>query len=412
LPALAQDLSWSGYGTIGYAQSNRGYAYQRSIDSSGTFDRDSVFGLQGDLRISPQWSATVQAKLAPSLKSDDRWDFNPAWAFVAFRPADDWLLRAGRMRIPLYLYSESLDLGVAHDMARLPAEMYSVAPSTDFNGLSLAKTWPFGERELTLDAYSGSTPQTVRIWLRDALPPQLVAGANFLDAHVRASGAVLTLRSRDSQLRAGLHFANTHRPGGETFPVSYPFVSVAPGLGYYQVDNRLPGPGAPRADAINNTVFTIGLDQALGADWRVTAEFVRNRQRDTEVGSDTRGGYIALLRRFGDFTPYASLARLRASDTALDWHRRLTGTTLPPFIPGADAINAAQRAAAESIYALDQRSVAFGASWALDASQKLKFEWMHTRVGQVSRLVDTPPGSATPSHTGIDVWSINYSFSF
>jgi hypothetical protein len=146
LPALAQDFSWSAYGTIGYARTNRDYGYLRGIDSSGRVDNDSVLGAQGDLRFTPQWSATVQLKLARSLQSDSRWDLRPAWAFVAWRPADDWLLRAGRMRVPLYLQSESMDVGVTHNMARLPVEMYSLVPSSDFNGLSLAKSGPSARR--------------------------------------------------------------------------------------------------------------------------------------------------------------------------------------------------------------------------------------------------------------------------
>jgi hypothetical protein len=290
--------------------------------------------------------------------------------------------------------------------------MYSVAPSTDFNGFSVAKTWSLGERELTLDAYSGRAQLASRFWLRDGAPTLYAAGANFIDIDVRASGAVLTLRANDSQLRAGLHRTTTRRQDGERLPVSYPFVPLAPGLGYYQVSNLLPGPGAPSVDALRNTVLAFGLEQPLGGGWRVIAEFVRNEQHDTEVGSDTRGGYVALLRRFGDLTPYASLGRLRSSDTSLDWYRRLTGSPLPVTIPGADAINAGQRTAAETIYAIDQRSLAFGASWAMGTAQKLKFEWMRTRIGQVTRLVDTSPGSPTPHDTNVDVWSVNYNFSF
>jgi hypothetical protein len=168
----------------------------------------------------------------------------------------------------------------------------------------------------------------------------------------------------------------------------------------------------PAVPTIRNTVFALGGDQQLGAGWRVTTEFVRIRQLDTEVGSDTRGGYLAVMRTFGRLTPYVSLGRISASSASLDWYRRLTETQLPPLVPGAGLINAAQRAAGESIYAIDQRSLALGASWSIGSSHKLKLEWMRTRIGQVSRLVDTPPGSATPRDTNIDVLSVNYSFSF
>ena len=149
--AEAQELSLSGFGTVGYAQSNRDFVYQRSIIDDGTLARDTVFGLQGDLRMTPQWSATLQLRLGQSLRNDDRYDLRPDWAFVAWRPSDDWLLRAGRMRVPLYLHSEAMDVGVAHDMARLPYEMYSITPSADFDGLAAGKTWSRDAGDLALD---------------------------------------------------------------------------------------------------------------------------------------------------------------------------------------------------------------------------------------------------------------------
>lgn len=412
LPALAQDFSWSGFGTLGYARSNRDFAYQRKVDSDGSLERDSLLGVQGDLRFTPQWSATVQLKLAPSIQSDDRWDLVPAWAFVAWRPSDDWLLRAGRMRVPLYLHSESMDVGVTHDMARLSTEMYSIAPSTDFNGASVAKSWPLEDGELSLDVYSGRIGTTARLWMRDGAPPQVSAGANFRDVDVHLTGAVLTLRSADGLWRAGAHRTATRQTDGSSMPVTFPFVQVAPGLGYYQVSNDLPGPGVAQVGHLTNTLYTLGFEQQLAPGWRLAAEFARNVQHDTEVGSDTRGGYVALFHRRGQTTPYVSYGKLRSSQTSLDWYRKLTANPLPPVVPGADQLNAAQRVTAESVYASDQHSFALGASHAISSSQKIKLEWMRTHVGQASRLVDTPPGRETPHNTAVDVWTLNYSFSF
>lgn len=411
-PAPAQDASWSAFGSLGYARSNRDYHYLRNIDSGGSFDTDSVLGAQGDLRLNPQWSATVQLKLAQSLKSDSRWDLTPSWAFVAWRPTDDWLLRAGRMRAPLYLQSESMDVGVTHDMARLPVEMYTLAPSSDFAGLSVARTWSLGSRDLSLDLYSGQIGTSARFWLRDGAPPQYGAGANFVDVKLRSSGLVLTLRSPEGTVRGGLHRTSLRRSDGQPIATSYPFVEVAPGIGYYQVDDQLPGPGVPVTGSISNTIYTVGLEQTFLPGWRIAAEYARIAQRDTELGSDSHGGYVALFHSMGRFTPYASWGRLRSSDGTIGWNERLTTNLLPAFIPGADQINAAQRTAGETGYAVDQHSTALGASFAIDAGQKVKLEWLHTRIGRVSRLVDTPQGQESPRHTSIDTLSVGYHFSF
>ncbi|MGC4078959.1 MAG: hypothetical protein QM702_18335 [Rubrivivax sp.] len=412
-PARALDLSWSGFGTLGWAQSDREYRIERSIDDDGTAERDTVLGLQLDARLAEQWAATVQLRAAESLKQDHRWDITPTWAFVAWRPSDDWLLRAGRMRLPLYLYSELLDVGATHDMARLPTEMYSIAPSNEFDGLAATKTWNLGDDELALDVWGGRARTTARFWSRDGLEPRRPAGANFVEVDVHAYGGALTLRQPDGLWRASLNHVRTSQTDGTLIPVTLPWVELAPGVGFYKTDNSIPyGPALRQVSSITNLILTIGVEQRFAAHWRVAAEFARDIQRDTELGSNTSGGYVALFREFGAVTPYLAWSQLRSTRGTREWYRKLTGTGLPAGLPGADEINAGQRLTAESIWAADQRSLALGASWNLGTGRKLKAEWKRTRVGQMSRLVDTPPGADTIHDTNVDVWSLNYNVAF
>ena len=416
LPAAALDLSWSGFATLGYARSGDAPGrYLRWIDADGTFNTESVLAGQLDARLSPQWSATVQLKAAPSEESDSRWALRPAWAFVAWRPNDEWLLRAGRMRVPLYLNSESLDIGVAHDMARLPVEMYSIVPSNDFNGLAGAYSRPtawLADGELAVEAYAGRIGSTVRFWHRDGLPPQVPAGADFRKVDVQVFGLVATLRSPRTTLRLGLHDARTEQADGKGTPVAYPFVPIAPGLGYYRVDEALPGPPIATVGRIRNIVTTLGAEHRFGEGWRMSAELARGKQQRTELGSDTLGGYVAVFKEIDRFTPYASYGRLKTGATHMDSYRRLSSSQLPPFVPGAAQINAAQRLAAESIYVANQDTWALGTAWRTPLGGTLKLEHARTRIGEVTRLVDTPAGQPTPQHQSFGTWTVNYSLAF
>lgn len=82
------------------------------------------------------------------------------------------------------------------------------------------------------------------------------------------------------------------------------------------------------------------------------------------------------------------------------------------MIPGAAQINALQRLTAESIYAADQRTLALGLAWRTPIGGKLKLEWAQTRVGEVTRLLDTPPGQPTARDTQFATWTVNYSLAF
>jgi hypothetical protein len=411
-PALAVDAAWSGFATLGYARSDSPYTYQRFINEDGTLRRDSLIAGQLDLNLAPQWSATVQAKLAPAEDSDTAWRAQAAWAFVGWRPNNDWLVRVGKLRLPLYLYSESLDVGVSNDMARLPHEVYSISPTNDFSGLFVTRNFTVGEREFSVDGYGGQADTTARFWTRDGLPPVVPAGPMLRDVRIKVAGLVLTARDSDLTWRLGLQATDTRLSNGQGFPVRYPRVDLGPGLGFWKVDDALPGPAMSRADRIRNVVLTGGAEWQIGQGWRVAGELVRTLQRDTELGSDSLAGYLAVFKRVGAFTPYVSVARQQSSAGVREWYERLTSSSLPAQIPGAGQINAAQRIAAESLYAFDQRSLALGTSYALSPTAKIKAEWMRTRVGAMSTHFDTPPGQPDLRNQRVDSVSVNVSVAF
>ena len=63
--ANAVDFSLSGYGTLGWAQSDAHDAYLRYIDDRGSLERDSVFGAQATARFVPSGlSATMAVGLS------------------------------------------------------------------------------------------------------------------------------------------------------------------------------------------------------------------------------------------------------------------------------------------------------------------------------------------------------------
>lgn len=411
------DYSLSGFATLGWTRSTglEGGRYLRFSNEQGSLKTDSRMAGQLDLRFTPAWSATLQMKLAPAADTDRGVALSTAWAFVGWRPADDWLLRAGRMRVPLYLHSESLDVGLAYDLARLPVEMYSVVPSNEFDGVSAAYTLPvplLGGSELSLDGYGGRIQTTARLWNRDGAPPVIPAGPHFREVDVQIFGAVLSLRNVDTTLRLSLTDARTRPTDGSLLPVDVPFVQIAPGLGYYKVSEELPGPPLQTVDRLRNIITTVGVDHQFGGGWRVTGEVARNRQLRTRVGANTTGGYLALAREIGEFTPYVSYGRLRTHDPQMDVYRKLLGVQLPGFIPGAAQINASQRLFAESIYAADQRTWALGVAWAAPWGGKLKVEWARTGVGEVSRLLDTPPGQPGLRDASFGTATVNYNLAF
>lgn len=93
--ATGTDLRLTGFGTIGYAASSlRDGAYLRYIDREGTFKVDSLVGAQVDARFDPRWAFTVQGIASAPRTQDDGHEAKIRWAFLSFRPDNDWLIRA------------------------------------------------------------------------------------------------------------------------------------------------------------------------------------------------------------------------------------------------------------------------------------------------------------------------------
>lgn len=412
VPVLAADFSVSGFGTLGYARSNQPYTYQRFIDNGGTFSRDSVVGLQVDTKFSEQFGATVQFMAAPASDHDSRYQGAVSWAFLSWRPTNDWLIRAGKQRGPIYLFSQTYNVGVTYDFARPPTEMYSISPSNDFLGLSISKSWETENGDFSLDGYWGKADLDTRTWFRDGVPPSQIPGSFFRTLEVDGGGLALTYKRKEGSYRVGLgRFVVGEKILRNSYPVTYPFVALFPGVGYYQVDASLPGPGVPTLDRYNYTFVTLGADLELGSGFRVIGELADSFVSRTDLSTQSLRGYASVLKRVEKWTPYVTYAFLRSKSGPLDLREKVNGNTVPDFVPGAALINASQRAGADSILAYDQSSWAVGTSYSLSASSMVKAELMRVHVGRTSSLVDAPPGSNIRNQN-INVLSMSYNFVF
>lgn len=403
--AAAVDWNLSGFGTLGYAISDQPYRYQRFIDDSGTFKRDSVLGAQADLKFDSEWSATLQATLKPAEDSDSRWALSTSWAFVSWRPTNEWQVRVGKQRIPMYLNAENLEVGQTYDYVRLPTEMYAMSPTFDMTGLYVSHSWFPEMGELSLELMGGQARIAPRVYTRDT-------GVDFLRVKTNILSAVLTLRADRATWRLGLHHALTRKRSGDDMVSHFPYVDTGYGFGYYQVSNAMPGPGVGTTASIVNDVIVAGGDVEVAPNWHVVGEAARNVQSRTDLGANTAGAYLAVLHKMGRFTPYVSVARLRSMGRSVEAVDNLDAVQVPSYVTGADQLNASQRAAADAVPMYDQSSLAIGTSFALTPTSKLKAEWMRTHIGKRSAQVDSPAGGDVIRHQDIQVLSLNYSFVF
>lgn len=401
-PAQALDMTWSGFGTVGYAQSDQPVNYQRFIDEKGTFKRDSILGAQLDARFSQQWGMTVQAKAAPSDHSDAQWQASMSWAFVSWRPSDDWLIRAGKLRLPFMLNTENADVGATYDFVRLPQEVYSIAPTTDVIGLSLSKTW-FGETfDWTAEAYSGKASTYWRYYGRERTVDNAnSSGSWFLPIDMKSTGLVLTARSLEHVFRVGYHEGEASRPGEKT------------GAGF--VLGNCPGAPVPGCynlstdglDKLRVPIVTLGASVTLPENFKLTGEYGKAKVESASRGLSRWGGYVALSKRIGAWTPYAYYAKVKSTGEALDLYQRLNANGGAVPVPW----RAYQHMLADLVVPYDQSTVALGTSFWVTTKSVIKAEWSRIDTQIASSYVDAPAGSDS-GNRHINVFSLSYSFTF
>ena len=399
----AADYSLLGFGTVGYAVSDQKPAYLRYIDSKGTLKADSLIGLQGEAQFDPQWGATVQVVGSAPQKRDNGLEAQVRWAFASYRPNSDWLLRAGRLRVPFLLDTQNAEVGATYDQARLPTEVYSLFPVYDADGAAFTKTWDGNGSEFRLDGYVGKTDIKFRNPFH-ADPALRLFPDPYLPEKVEVAGLILSYSRSSLLLRGGVHKAVLRASGSQLFvdgftPSQIPAPAPFGGAVY--------GPGNI-INKIDVNVLTAAVDWHPG-DWRFTTEYVQRFVRDSTIGIGSKSAYVTVARSVGKWTPYITYARLLSAPETRKLYDNLNRTPVPLAAQGPPAFLPAtfHKILAGQIFVYDQFSVMVGTSYDLSLSSKLKFEWMYTKVGLASVLVD-----GDVHHKGFNVFSMSYNFAF
>ncbi|MBF0626600.1 MAG: hypothetical protein HQL91_00115 [Magnetococcales bacterium] len=392
--AGAVEWSWSGFATLGYAVSDQDARYLRHIDRDGTLALDSIAGVQVDGHQDGEWGrfgVTLQGVVKDSTDRDHGLEPTLSWAFLSYRPNNDWLFRGGKFRLPVFIFTQNMEVGVTYDQARLPIEFYLIAPNYDIFGLSAARTWNGWNGEVTLEGYFGENVYNWRVFTRDDQT------AHYNKQDLNLGGMVLSYRNDSLMLQGGIHRGRSHLQHGQYVDRFEPRTIPAP----EPLGGTLYLPADP-AEVIHNTALTLGLDWRIDENWRFTSEYGLRIAEDMRIGVGSQGAYATLSRTFDDLTPYVGGAVLRSDDKNMALGRTIESTPVPL---AAGLPTTYHQTLVDNINTWDQASFMLGFSYAVTPKSRLKAEWMMTHVGQSSRLFDN---EAAGSNT--NVLSCSYSW--
>jgi hypothetical protein len=289
--STAQAIQFDGFMTAGAAMivdiddADKGNVYigglgDRGITENLTFEKDTRFGLQISSDVTDNMSVVAQI-----LGRGDQGNFNAVieWAYIDYEFHETTSVHVGKIKQPVYLVNDYVEVGYAYPWIRPPQEVYLLNnPLNTVNGIELLLQFTVGPGTLSFQPYLGSN--------RDDIPNAQGAyfeAENIYGMDIKYSGSGYTVHASNFQCEV--------KTTGE-------FSLEGTGVGDVSVD--LNGKGD-----CNVTAAGFNLDMAnvvVYAEWtqRTTTETLSRPFGDTEAY------YATIGYRIGKFLPHITFASI------------------------------------------------------------------------------------------------------
>ncbi len=306
--ALADDfgptqLNFSGFGTLGATHSDTREAdVKESIvfpsgagaSKATSAGIDTRLGLQASAKINKQMSGIVQVVV------DRRWDntYTPQieWANLKYEINQDSYVRAGRVVAPVFMYSESRNVGYALTQTRTPYEVYSLNPVTHLDGVDVGGRLELGGGTLSSQVTGG------RAKLRLSVPVEVSGSAVMFNTTYEIEHS--TFRFGYSKYR--LDFMGVDKIG-TYFDLYQQAVTGAGNLIQYP-----PETANAKFSNVPGRIMGVGYAYDNGS-WLAQGEFVSRRAPGVVV-QDANAWYAMGGFRVGKFTPYIGYSVIKSKE--------------------------------------------------------------------------------------------------
>ena len=277
--SLSDRMSINGFftGQMGVANNDAGYGNRPGVEgytSDPNFSLGSKLGLQGTFAL------TEQTQIVGQLVSRGADDWTPEmeWAFLSHDFDNGFTTRIGRLRVPLYMYSDYLEVGYAQPWANPPADVYTIVPVSSYDGIDIIYDTDVGDASLSLQASYGHDTD-------DAKHNPLGVDVKF-DNTIGFSATL----SYEEWVFRGTYFQSKLKSGDIAGLTSLPNFK----------DDKAQFSG-------------VGISYDNGSLLAIS-EYTLSK---VEGGySDTESAYITVGYRLGAFTPYVNYSFLETTDNA------------------------------------------------------------------------------------------------
>ena len=319
----------------------------RGITQDLTFETDTRFGLQISSEVSENMSVVAQLLARGTISN---FDAIVEWAYMDYEFADWISLRAGKIKQPVYLVNDYVEVGFAYPWIRPPVEVYYLNnPLNTVNGAGLLLAFPVGPGTLSFQPYIGSN--------RDDIPNTqgnaYFEAENIVGIDVKYSGRGYTVHVSNFQCEV----KTFGRLDG--VPTALPFGAV-------NIDLNGKGDCDVTSAGLNLDIANV----VIYAEWqeRTTTETLSRPFGDQDAW------YATLGYRFGKWLPHLTYATIDGKASTV-----LPGAACPEAVSDASgnctSTTPGDLAAGFNFPVAIQSSVTAGLRYEVNDSAALKFEY-------------------------------------
>ncbi|OHU85017.1 MULTISPECIES: porin [Pseudoalteromonas] len=148
--AYGADLRINGFASIVAGSTTDDNMSVFGYEDEISFSNESMFALQVSSDLGDGISATAQIV----ARGHEDYDAEFEWAYISYDINEHLRLSAGKMRLPLFRYSDFIEVGYAYRWVRPPTSVYSFASTTP-TGMSLLYTSQLGQWDSSLQFVYG-----------------------------------------------------------------------------------------------------------------------------------------------------------------------------------------------------------------------------------------------------------------
>lgn len=247
-----------------------------------SFEPASVFGLQVRGDISDKLSATAQIV----GRGSEDYDASFEWAYMTYALSENSSISAGRVRLPLFKYSASLDVGYSYHWLTPPTSVYGVLIN-NMDGVRYDYTNYVGDWEYGVQVFAGR------------YDTGSIEAKNLAGVSIETSNEWISLRTIYAQAK---------------------ITSQNDSLDFLTNSINQFAPIVPSVTTLSNNFLveddTIGFFELAANidkyDWFVGAEYTRTELDDSTVATED-AWYLTAGMRFGKFTPHITFEHKESS---------------------------------------------------------------------------------------------------